>query len=285
MSSSHSTAVVWIIFPFKPLVIVNVGNPNLANIRAVRYYSDFFFFSHHWWNLYTTCQQCYTLGWQINHSGLVTVKICKFPFQSLSTHLSTERQTSFPGRFSKSENQRIMWQMRCWASHINLKLPSVTPENSHLIDQMSPEVGSLYTNVSLLTFLIILRHVFSAECNRFLVVSNIQQTWTPYSRWVNVRKKFTSATNRMKNLLLNYNSFQASWREHRHLCEEWAKEVPEGSKSRLPRLLWEAEWRWGGMGWWGGRAEEEQQWGTPEDHTTLPEEDEAGEAGWLSAEQ
>ena len=70
-----------------------------------------------------------------------------------------------------------------------------------------------------------------------------------------------------------------------HFCEERAEEVSDDSKFRLPRMLRESVWGWGGVALWRQQADEEQQRGLPEDHTALPQENEAGGAGWLSAEQ
>ena len=60
-------------------------------------------------------------------------------------------------------------------------------------------------------------------------------------------------------------SVPAAGGQHHHFCEERAEEDPEGSESRLPRMLRESE--------------EQQQRGICEDHSGLPEENEAGGAG------
>ena len=80
-------------------------------------------------------------------------------------------------------------------------------------------------------------------------------------------------------------SVPAAGEQYCHFCEEWAEKDQESSEFRLPRVLRESGGGYRGDGWWGGGEEEEQQRGLSKDHTYLPEENEAGGAGWPSAEQ
>ena len=80
-------------------------------------------------------------------------------------------------------------------------------------------------------------------------------------------------------------SVPAAGGQYCHFCEEWAEEDQERFEFRFPRMFRESGGG-GCVGWWGGgEEEEEQQRGLSEDHTSLPEENEAGGASRPSAEQ
>lgn len=147
-----------------------------------------------------------------------------------------------------------------------------------------------------------LKHLYtvfseSTKSNQRLPVMSLSRTikhiWSPHLRFVNVTT-IRHAKPSEKRLIPSgcdshvYHScyyVAGAWKDHQHVCEDWAANFSKDSQSRLHRGFRKLEDKGRHVRQWREGAGEEQQRDPSEHHTALPEENEEGRIGWFSAEQ